>query len=78
MFASMWLIPLDLGSRIYVSRNSGSFYRPLAEAILYTIVDGKVYRPRRKVAQYCRAKTTVEPADAVVLEDILDCGWETR
>ena len=51
---------------------------PFAEVSLDPVVDGKVDRPGREVAEDGRTKPPVESVEAVVFEDAPDGGWETQ
>lgn len=75
MFSSQGLVTLHLGSRVHMSYNWDVFYWSYSEAVLDPVVDRKVYRPSRKIAQDGRTQPAVHASQAIMLEDVLDCVW---
>ena len=78
MLARERLVAFDLRGGVYVPAAIYLSQWPLAKLALDAVVDSKVDRPRREVAEDCRAKPAVHAADAIVLEDVLDGRWGER
>ena len=78
VFSREWLVSLDLRGRIDMADGVNFSGRTFAKMTLDAVVDRKVDGPGREVSKDGRPETTVEAADAVVLEDVFDGRWSIR
>ena len=78
MFARERLVALDLRGRVQMPHAVDLVEGSFAEVSLDPVINGKVDRPGREVAEDGRTKPPVESAEAVVFEDAPDGGWGTQ